>query len=118
MGALLSGKSECGAGVELALCGPGTALKPAGCACVVVPARAACCSAAPRRQLCTGEKGIVPEGREGAGRPYHFKVCVELPCMGVGGVGRLCGYLQDKAGPTTALEHWLVEAMCFSMQAP
>ncbi|KAL6748125.1 cyclophilin-type peptidyl-prolyl cis-trans isomerase [Haematococcus lacustris] len=34
--------------------------------------------AAPRaaenfRQLCTGEAGIVPEGRQGAGRPYHFK---------------------------------------------
>lgn len=28
------------------------------------------------RQLCTGEKGIVPEGKEGAGQPYHFKVCV------------------------------------------
>lgn len=25
------------------------------------------------RQLCTGEAGIVPEGREGAGLPYHFK---------------------------------------------
>ncbi|KAL6773862.1 CYN52B [Auxenochlorella protothecoides x Auxenochlorella symbiontica] len=25
------------------------------------------------RQLCTGEKGTVPEGREGAGMAYHFK---------------------------------------------
>lgn len=25
------------------------------------------------RQLCTGEAGIVPEGREGSGLPYHFK---------------------------------------------
>ena len=28
------------------------------------------------RQLCTGEAGVVPtspEGREGAGKPYHFK---------------------------------------------
>lgn len=25
------------------------------------------------RRLCTGEQGIVPEGREGAGKPYHFK---------------------------------------------
>ena len=25
------------------------------------------------RQLCTGEKGVVPEGREGAGQAYHFK---------------------------------------------
>jgi peptidyl-prolyl isomerase D len=25
------------------------------------------------RALCTGEKGIVPVGHEGAGRPYHFK---------------------------------------------
>ncbi|GBF94044.1 peptidyl-prolyl cis-trans isomerase D [Raphidocelis subcapitata] len=25
------------------------------------------------RQLCTGERGIVPQGREGAGQPYHFK---------------------------------------------
>ena len=28
------------------------------------------------RQLATGEKGIVPEGREGAGKPYHFKGAV------------------------------------------
>ena len=26
------------------------------------------------RALCTGEKGIVPEGREGAGLRYHFEV--------------------------------------------
>eukprot|EP00198_Chlamydomonas_reinhardtii_P007241 XP_001696577.1 peptidyl-prolyl cis-trans isomerase, cyclophilin-type [Chlamydomonas reinhardtii] len=25
------------------------------------------------RALCTGEKGIVPQGHEGAGKPYHFK---------------------------------------------
>ncbi|KAK9800751.1 hypothetical protein WJX73_006168 [Symbiochloris irregularis] len=25
------------------------------------------------RALCTGEKGVVPAGREGAGKPYHFK---------------------------------------------
>ncbi|GAB4821361.1 hypothetical protein N2152v2_008407 [Parachlorella kessleri] len=25
------------------------------------------------RQLCTGEHGVVPEGKEGAGKPYHFK---------------------------------------------
>ena len=25
------------------------------------------------RALCTGEKGIVPRGHEGAGKPYHFK---------------------------------------------
>eukprot|EP00877_Chromochloris_zofingiensis_P014813 jgi/Chrzof1/9586/Cz04g08140.t1 len=25
------------------------------------------------RALCTGEKGLVPEGREGAGKRYHFK---------------------------------------------
>ena len=27
------------------------------------------------RRLCTGERGIAPPGSEGAGRPYHFKVC-------------------------------------------
>lgn len=26
------------------------------------------------RALCTGEKGIVPEGHEGAGKKYHFQV--------------------------------------------
>ena len=25
------------------------------------------------RALCTGEKGVVPPGHEGAGKPYHFK---------------------------------------------
>jgi len=25
------------------------------------------------RQFCTGEAGLVPEGREGAGLPYHYK---------------------------------------------
>ncbi len=26
------------------------------------------------RAMCTGEKGIVPDGRVGAGRPYSFRV--------------------------------------------
>lgn len=35
------------------------------------------------RALCTGEMGIVPDGREGAGKAYHFKVpptaCLSCP---------------------------------------
>lgn len=26
------------------------------------------------RRMCTGEMGLVPEGRQGAGKAYHFKV--------------------------------------------
>ena len=43
------------------------------------------------RLMCTGEAGVAPEGHEGAGKPYHFKVrAVPRQCRAAVPCGR-CG---------------------------